>query len=147
MGVLDKLFNKAANDIIDTTGDAIDKIFTNDDEKLKAKEQLTEIVLSELNKLYAVQGEVLKTEMQGNKLQRNWRPITILTFTLILVCKWFGWTDSSIPDELELKLMEIIEFGLAGYVAGRSLEKIATTVTQNTDLSFLKKRDRKNKIR
>lgn len=144
MGIVDKIFGGGAKSIIDSAGTIIDNIAVSDDEKAKAKEQLTNIVLTNLNQLKATQGEVLKAEMTGNKLQRNWRPLMMLTFGTILVCKWFGWTDASIPEALEMKLMDIIELGLTGYVAGRSLEKISENVTKNVDLSFLKKKDRKD---
>jgi hypothetical protein len=139
MGVLDFL----KTNTIDAVGKIVDGVITNDEEKSQAKKELTEVVLKSLNDVASVQGEVIKTEMTGNKLQRNWRPIMMLTFGVILVCKWFGWTDASIPDALELKLMEIIELGLGGFVVGRTVEKVAGTVTKNVDMSFLKKKDRK----
>ena len=139
MGVFDVL----KSNTIDAVGKVVDNVFTNDEEKSRAKKELTEVVLKSLNDIAAVQGDVIKTEMTGNKLQKSWRPIMMLTFGAILVCKWFGITDASIPDELELKLMEIIELGLGGFVVGRSLEKITNSVTQNVDLPFIKKKDRK----
>lgn len=64
----------------------------------------------------------------------------MLTFGVILVCKWFGLTDSNIPNELELELMNIIKIGLGGYVVGRSVEKVSESVTKNIDIPFLKKK-------
>jgi len=139
MGVLDFL----KSNTVDAVGKVLDTVITNDDEKLKAKKELTEVVLNSLNDIAKVQGDVIKTEMQGNTLQKSWRPVMMLTFGVILVCKWFGWTDASIPDVLELKLMDIIELGLGGFVVGRTVEKVAGTVTQNVDMTFLKKKDRK----
>jgi hypothetical protein len=139
MGVLDFL----KTNTIEAVGNIVDNVFTNDEEKSQAKKELTEVVLKSLNSVAEVQGEVIKTEMTGNKLQRSWRPLMMLTFGIILVCKWFGWTDASIPETLELKLMEIIELGLGGFVVGRTVEKVAGTVTQNVDMPFLKKKERK----
>jgi hypothetical protein len=137
------VFSFLKDKVIGEVGNVVDNVFTNDEEKSEAKKQLTEVVMKGLNDVAAVQGEVIKTEMTGNRLQRSWRPIMMLTFGAILVCKWFGWTDASIPDELELKLMDIIELGLGGFVIGRTVEKTATAVTKNVDMSFLKKKDRK----
>jgi hypothetical protein len=138
MGVLDFL----KSNTIDAVGKVIDNVFTNDEEKSTAKKELTEIVLKSLTDVARVQGDVIKTEMNGNTLQKSWRPITMLTFVAILVCKWFGWTNSDIPLELEIELMGLVKLGLGGFVVGRSVEKIATTVTQNIDIPFLKKKDR-----
>lgn len=130
-------------DVIEKVGNVVDNVFTNDEEKSEAKKQLTEVVLNSLNRMAEVQGEVIKTEMQGNWLQKSWRPLIMMAFGVILICKWFGFTDGNIDHELELKLMDIVQLGLGGYVVGRSAEKIASTVTQNVDLPFLKKKDRK----
>ena len=140
LGILD-IFKK---DTIDSVGNVLDKVITNNGEKSQAKKELTEVVLNSLTRIAEVQGEVIMTEMKGSKLQRNWRPLMMLTFGLILVCKWFGWTDSNIEHELEIELMSIIKLGLGGYVVGRSVEKVASKVTKNIDMPILRKKDRKN---
>lgn len=137
-GILDFLKGNA----IDAIGKVVDTVITNDDEKSKAKKELAEVVLKSLNEVANVQGEVIKKEMEGNFLQKSWRPLLMLTFGTILVCKWFGLTDGNIDYELELKLMDIVQLGLGGYVVGRSVEKVAGTVTANIDMPFLKKKDR-----
>ena len=142
MGVLDFLKSNAINAV----GKVIDNVFTNDEEKSVAKKELTQIVLKSLNDLAEIQGEVIKTEMKGNFLQKSWRPIMMLTFGVILVCKWFGLTNEAIPLELELELLGIVKLGLGGYVVGRSVEKVAETVTKNIDIPFLKKKDRNAKM-
>ncbi len=143
MGILSNLFTKEAGDLAGTIGGVVDNLSTSDDEKSAAKAELTNVVLGSLNRLQEAQKEVLVTELKGNWLQRSWRPILMMTFGAILVCKWFGWTDANIDHELEIKLMDIVQLGLGGYVIGRSAEKIAGTVTQNIDMPFLKKKDRK----
>jgi hypothetical protein len=80
--------------------------------------------------------------MKGNWLQKSWRPLTMLTMVIILVCKWFGLTNSEIPLELEVELMGLLKIGIGGYIAGRSLEKVAGKVTENIDMPFLKKKNR-----
>ena len=138
MGLLDFL----KSNTVDAIGKVVDTVITNDDEKSKAKKELTEVVLKSLNEVANVQGEVIKKEMEGNFLQRSWRPLLMLTFGTILVFKWFGLTDANIDNELELKLMDIVQLGLGGYVVGRSVEKVAGTVTANIDMPFLKKKQR-----
>jgi len=120
----------------------VDGLTTTDGEKSSAKAQLTEIVLSSLNRITEAQADVLKTELSGNWLQRSWRPILMLTFAALLVVRWTGISDHVIPVELELELMGIIKLGLGGYVIGRSAEKISESVVKNIDMPFLKKKDR-----
>lgn len=139
---LNKIFSSGANKILETGGGIIDNLTTSDSEKSKAKKELTEVVLNSLSNLQNAQKEVILAEAKGSWLQRSWRPILMLTFGCILVSKWFGWTDANIPEALELELMSIVKIGLGGYVVGRSAEKIATSVTQNIDLPFIKKKNR-----
>ena len=146
MGFLTNLFSKGAKDITDSVGGIIDNLSTTDQEKLNAKAELTNIVLNSLNNLQNAQRDVLITEMKGNWLQKSWRPLTMLTFVCLLVLRWTGISIPGIPLELELKLMDIIELGLGGYVIGRTAENITKSVTSNVDLTFLKKKDRKNSI-
>lgn len=127
---------------VEAVGSIVDKVVTNNGEKSQLKNELTSVVLAGLNKVTDAQAEVIKTEMKGNFLQRSWRPIMMLTFGVILVCKWFGLTDSDIEISLEVQLLEIVKLGLGGYVVGRSVEKVATTVTKNIDLPFLKRKNR-----
>ena len=140
LGILD-IFKK---ETIDSVGNVLDNVITNNEEKSAAKKELTEVVLGSLTKVAEIQGQVIMTEMKGSGLQKNWRPIMMITFGVILVCKWFGWTDANIPTELELELMSIIKLGLGGYVVGRSVEKVSESVTKNIDMPFLRKKDRKN---
>lgn len=142
MSILSKIFSSGAKEIVSGVGSVVDNLTVTDDEKSRAKKELTEVVMSNMNRLAETQGEVIKTEMKGGWLQRSWRPIVMLAFTGLLFARWFGFTDN-VDSALELKLMEIIQFGLGGYVIGRSAEKIAGTVTANIDMPFLKKKDRK----
>ncbi len=143
--ILSKIFSSGAKDLTVGIGNVVDKFITTDTEKLKAKNELAELVLSKLNEITAIQGEVLKTELQGNWLQRSWRPILMLVFAALLVMKWMGITQS-VDIQVELQLMEIIKLGLGGYIIGRSAEKITKELTTNVDLAFLKKKDRKDQL-
>lgn len=65
-------------------------------------------------------------EAQGESwLQRNWRPITMLTFAGLIVARWLGYTVEGITPETEAHLLEIVKVGIGGYVVGRSAEKVA----------------------
>lgn len=142
MTFLNNLFKNGAKEITDSVGAIIDSVTATDPEKLEAKAKISEIMLHALNKLYDARRDVLVAEMQGNFLQKSWRPLTMLTFVCLLVLRWTGLAEPNIPLELETRLMDIIELGLGGYVIGRSVGNISKTVTRNIDLSFLRKKDR-----
>jgi hypothetical protein len=46
------------------------------------------------------------------------------------VARWLGWSAPGISDAEVLKLWDIVQLGLGGYVIGRSAEKIAPSIAQ-----------------
>lgn len=80
--------------------------------------------------------EVVKAEAQGQSwLQWTWRSITTLVFVGLIVARWLGWSAPDLGEAEVLKLWDIVEIGLGGYVIGRSAEKILPGVVS----SFQKK--------
>ncbi len=143
MKLWNKLIKGSATELTKSVGNAIDGIVTNDEEKLKAKSELTEIVTSSLTDIAKFQKEVLVTEISGDRLQRSWRPIVMLAFASIVVYTYF------IGPLFDLKIVkldpffwEMLRLGLGGYIVGRSVEKVSDRVTKNIDLTFLKRKDR-----
>lgn len=75
--------------------------------------------------------DVVVAEAKGESwLQRNWRPILMLTFAGLVVARWFGLSDHAISEAVEMKLWDIIQIGVGGYVVGRSVEKTAPAVAE-----------------
>ena len=70
------------------------------------------------------QKSIIVAEAQGDSwLQRNWRPVVMLTFAGLVVAHWLGWTAENLKESEVLMLLEIVKIGLGGYVVGRSAEK------------------------
>lgn len=100
----------------------INKIWPDAGEADKAKMQLAMTQ-------FAAQSDIVKTEAaSGNWLTSGWRPITMLVFTGLITARWFGWSAPNLAPEEYIKLWDIVQLGLGGYVIGRSGEKIAETV-------------------
>lgn len=107
---------------LDVGGKIIDKIWPDAGEADKAKMQMAMTQ-------FAAQADIVKVEAaSGNWLTAGWRPITMLTFTALIVARWFGWSAPNLDPAEYLKLWDIVQLGLGGYVIGRSGEKIAETV-------------------
>jgi len=143
MGLIGRIIGKEANELAGTIGSVVDSLSTSQEEKLAARNQVAKLVNDSLLKVMDIQSGVMKTEMQGSILQRNWRPIVMLLFTLLLCVRWTGWVSHEISEALEMQLMEIMKIALGGYIVGRSVEKVSNTVIANMDLPLLKKKDRK----
>ena len=106
-------------------GKLIDKLLPDPEQKARAQLALLELAQKgELTELTA-RADIVKTEAASSHwLAANWRPLTMLTFTALIVARWFGWAAPALSEAEYLKLWSIVEFGLGGYVVGRSAEKI-----------------------
>lgn len=70
---------------------------------------------------------IIVAEANGQSLlQRNWRPITMLTFLVLVVCDSFGMLAFRLADQA----WTLLQIGLGGYVVGRSAEKITPQVVE-----------------
>ncbi|MEC8127436.1 MAG: 3TM-type holin [Pseudomonadota bacterium] len=74
----------------------------------------------------AAQAGLVAAEAGGASwLQRNWRPITMLSFLGLVVADAFGLLAFRLADQAWL----LLQIGLGGYVVGRSVEKISPQIT------------------
>lgn len=107
-------------------GSVIDKIFPDAQKATEAKNKLTEMLMTGELESMAQQAGIITAEAQGESwLQRSWRPIVMLVFTALVVCRWMGWSAPNLNPEIELKLFNIIQLGIGGYIASRGIEKVA----------------------
>ncbi|MBN3562127.1 3TM-type holin [Aliamphritea spongicola] len=112
----------------------IDEIHTSEDERLQIKASLFEMQTHLATQVMAYEAQLLKAktsvitaEAQGASwLQRNWRPITMLTFLTLVVADTFGLTTFRLASEA----WSLLQIGLGGYVVGRSAEKIIPKITE-----------------
>lgn len=99
--------------------------------QLEAQAEKAEIAYRE------AQAKVIIAEAQGQSwLQRNWRPILMLTIVFIVANNYviapyislFGY--KSLALELPETMWDLMNIGVGGYIVGRSGEKIATAVAE-----------------
>ena len=134
----------SAKEVIGIISKTIDDTTSSDEEKLSLKNKLGDIVLDKLINAFEIQSEIIKAEAKGSWLQRNWRPLVMFEFAQVIVYnKVVGPLFDLKVVELEHDFWVLLELGLGGYVAYRSAEKIAKTLTKKVDLSFIKKKNRK----
>lgn len=142
MSIFKKIGEGVLGNLLDTAKEVVDDVVTSPEERQKATQELNKTIVGGFQ-MYVNAAEAAKqAEMKGNVLQRNWRPIVMLTFTALLVVRFTGIATVDIDPTLEERLMDIIEFGLGGYVLARSGEKIAGILSQNNTIALLKKKDR-----
>lgn len=121
-------------EIVSPVARIIDDLTTSEEERLLVKQKLFELQAGLTSKLMdyetrlaEARSRVITAEAQGQSwLQRNWRPITMLTFLVLVVCDAFGL----LVFRLSENAWTLLQIGLGGYVVGRSMEKIAPRITE-----------------
>lgn len=113
--------------LIPLLGGVLDKVIPDPTAAAEAKLKMLELA----QKGELVGAEIVKAEAQSEHwLAASWRPITMLTFVALIVARWFGWAAPDLSEAEYIKLWSIVEFGLGGYVVGRSVEKIAPNLAE-----------------
>ena len=117
---------KIAGGIVD-----IGKRFIPDKTKLAEFEnnvntEVLNIVKTELEKA----SDVIIAEAKGDSfLQRNWRPILMLSFTAIIINNYIlapyldAIFNAGIQLEIPANMWSLLKIGVGGYIVGRSAEK------------------------
>lgn len=129
MKFLDKFLKIGIKETVQTIGSAIDDLSTTQEEKLILKKKIAGIVLEKMTEIAQVKSEVIQTEINGNWLQRSWRPLIMLAFAAIVIYnKFIGFILNLPVAPLEGEFWAMLELGLGGYVIGRSLEKVSEKI-------------------
>ncbi len=109
--------------------DLVNNVHTSTEEKQAMRNKLAEILAAvelqflELSKqLITAQQAVITAEANGQSwLQRNWRPLTMVNFLILINLDYFGVLNHPLSE----RVWDVITWGLGGYVVGRSAEKVA----------------------
>ncbi len=127
-----KILNWFTTGVISEIGKVIDSLFTSEEERIKAKNEVFKVLQEQQMELQKLQTEIIVSEATGNWLQRSWRPILMLAFGFIVIYVKFlaPLFDLRIP-ELENEFWNLLQLGIGGYVVGRSVEKISKNITIN----------------
>jgi hypothetical protein len=102
--------------------DIVDQLVTDKDKAAELKQEIEKIA-------YTNVANILVADAQGNWLQRSWRPVIMLVFTMLIVAHWFGFTAQNLTEDMVLSLLSIIQVCMGVYFAGRTVEKTAKTIS------------------
>ena len=123
---------------VNAVGKALDGLFTSDEERMEKQAKIAKVhatleqvradlaksIFSLVSSVVKAQASIINTEAKGESwLQRNWRPLAMLTFVVLVVCHWMGWTAPNLSETQVLSLLDLVKIGLGGYVVSRGVEK------------------------
>ena len=124
-----KILSWFTGGLVKEVGKVIDNLFTSDEERLNAKNEVFKVLQEQQLKLQQLQTEIILAEANGNWLQRSWRPILMLSFGFIVIYVKFIAPLFSLPiPPLEDEFWDLLQLGIGGYVVGRSVEKVAKNI-------------------
>lgn len=136
-GLIAKIVSAPVSDLVKSIGGIIDNLNTSDAEKLEAQRKLVELQLGFQGKMLDADSEFVKAQAgvvtaeaeSQSWLARNWRPLLMLVFTYIIahnyvIAPLFGARSVPIPPDM----WELLRIGMGGYIAGRSIEKVAPAI-------------------
>jgi len=103
----------------------------------KFKESLTTSLIDYSKTILEQQASIVRAEAQSDSwLTKNWRPLTMVTFVVIIANNYIlypylslFWTKApmlTIPTDM----WQLLKIGLGGYVIGRSVEKSVKVYTE-----------------
>lgn len=116
----------------------VDDVHTSEEERLaiktemfKLQQEITNRVIEYETKLMDNQAKVILAEAQGESwLQRNWRPMMMIWFAVLLGMYWFGFTPENLSQTTIDHMFTLLQIGIGGYIVGRSGEKIIPQVVE-----------------
>ena len=117
--------------LLPVLGKVVGNLFPDPAEKAKAEAEVMRQLLASQSEIEQAASKIIQTEAASTHwLAANWRPLTMLVFVGLIVARWFGLAAPGLSEAEYIKLWSIVEFGLGGYVVGRSVEKIAPSIAQ-----------------
>ena len=115
--------------LVPILGKALGNLIPDPAVKAQAEAEIAKQLLAPSAELERAAGDIVLAEAKSEHfLAASWRPILMLTFGALIVARWLGYSAPGISEAEVLKLWDIVQLGLGGYVIGRSAEKIAPQI-------------------
>jgi hypothetical protein len=115
--------------LVPILGKALGNLIPDASARAQAEAEIAKQLLASSAELERAAGDVILAEAKSEHfLAACWRPILMLTFGALIVARWLGYSAPGISEAEVLKLWDIVQLGLGGYVIGRSAEKIAPQI-------------------
>jgi hypothetical protein len=123
--------------IIGPVSDLISEYIEDPDKRAELEGKIRLALLHHEASLVSASRDVVVAEAQGESWwQRNWRPLTMMSFVAILVNNYIlvPWllalgVDTVAVLEMPAEFFTLLTVGLGGYVVGRTMEKTGSGIS------------------
>ena len=116
---------KTVTNLVSAVGEIVDRLTLPGREKKQLETDILRLLIAVEEKTISEQAASIREEARGNWLQRSWRPIVMLVFTLIILAGTF----LNLPILADTsRFWDLLEIGLGGYIIGRSSEQLVSSL-------------------
>ena len=122
---------QALGGLIPSIGESIKKFVKDKDLAAQLENDIQSKLINFQSEVVQAKADVIIAEAQGKSaIQRSWRPITMMSFVLIIVNNYI-FVPYAVSFGLDVPMLDIppgmwglLTVGVGGYIGGRTYEKI-----------------------
>ena len=116
---------KTVTNLVSAVGEIVDRLTLPGREKKQLETDILQLLIAVEEKTITEQAAAIREEARGNWLQRSWRPIVMLVFTLIILAGTF----LNLPILADTsRFWDLLEIGLGGDIIGRGSEQLVSSL-------------------
>lgn len=116
---------KTVTNLVSAVGEIVDRLTLPGREKKQLETDILRLLIAVEEKTISEQAASIREEARDNWLQRSWRPIVMLVFTLIILAGTF----LNLPILADTsRFWDLLEIGLGGYIIGRGSEQLVSSL-------------------
>ena len=116
---------KTVTNLVSAVGEIVDRLTLPGREKKQLETDILRLLIAVEEKTISEPAASIREDARGNWLQRSWRPIVMLVFTLIILAGTF----LNLPILADTsRFWDLLEIGLGGYIIGRGSEQLVSSL-------------------
>ena len=116
---------RTVSNLVSEVGDIVNGLTLPGREKKQLETDILRLLIAVEEKTISEQAAAIREEARGNWLQRSWRPIVMLVFTVIVLAGTF--LNLPILSDTS-RFWDLLEIGLGGYIIGRGSEQLVSSL-------------------
>ena len=116
--------------LLPVVGNVLDRVLPDTVEKDKVKAELQAQMLQHSSEIEKAAASVVVAEAKGESwLQRNWRPVTMMSFVVIIINNYIAvpWLQTlglpAVSLDIPPDMWSLLQIGIGGYIVSRGAEK------------------------
>lgn len=116
--------------LLPVVGNVLDRVLPDTVERDKVKSELQAQMLQHSAEIEKAAASVVVAEAKGESwLQRNWRPVTMMSFVVIIVNNYIAvpWLQTlglpAVSLDIPPDMWSLLQIGIGGYIVSRGAEK------------------------